>query len=699
MSTSFSVPMVPRRGGLAVAASQAAGHAAGPAVHRLRPLLGRVTAIDHQGSRLAAAGGRVCCVWATRSHELLLRLVVPQPIAAVALSRNGRWLALAVGRQVQVLALPGGEAVFDYEHAAPVQSLHIAAHAPRIASADTAGGLQVRALESGTEVWRHAHRPGRVIVFLHATGSCLAVDGDEDSQLFDLDGTRPPAIHPYADDDPTGPLARALGKVLLAHRGSALRFFDYDSGQPRCARRIELGAEITSIDISADDRICLAATCTGTIHLFDLYAARWQACQESFTTPLLAAKFGRGRTVYAAGGEALVLQIEGGRHVRSYGDESPPIVAAAWSAARRAVLIADRDGGVSRYDLASGRRTDLIGHAGSVSVVACAGEQVATGAYDGSARLWRDDGSLLASFSPGDGPVQALAFDAVRGALWVGTWGGRVIVYDQRSGAATTVCRLTESIRTLGLAADGRHLVAGDNGGRFQVIDLEGGTQPVLSAQVAGPAYRARFDTDGSVLVTSADGLRRYRPGAMLPTAVYPCDDARWFDVLPDGRFAVLGLHGLLKLFDPGSPHCVGEREIDDPRPHRVVFGAGDRLFTGSGDGGLRVFDRALVPLAELQRLRRGVLWTTAATAAHPGWCCTDRPELLAVGRVHEGVFDEWADDDPRRQRHLATFNSASHTMAIVAGSIGAGGGTAPPGALARPPGPVLRLTWRPPPA
>lgn len=697
MSALLPVPLGTSRGGLAVAAGTAAGDAAGPAVHRLRPLLGQVTAIDHQGSRLAAAGGRVCCVWASRSHELLLRLVVPQPIAAVALSRNGRWLALAVGRRVQVLALPGGQALLDYEHAAPVQSLHIAAHAPRIASADTAGGLQVRALECGTEVWRHAHRPGRAIVFLHGTGERLAVDGDDDTQLFDLDGAPPPAVYPYADDDPTGPLARPLDKALLTHRGRALRFFDYDSGQQRCARRIELGAEITGIDISADDSTCLAATRSGMIHLFDLYTARWQACQESFTNPLLAAKFGRGRTVYAAGGEALVLQIEGDRHVRSYGDESPPIVAAAWSAARRAVLVADRDGGVSRYDLGSGRRTDLIGHAGSVSAVACAGDRVATGAYDGSARLWRDDGSLLASFSPGDGPVQALAFDAARGALWVGTWGGRVIAYDLRSGAATTVCLLTESIRTLGLDADGRRLVAGDNGGRFRVLDLEGGPHTELSAQVAGPAYRARFDTDGSVLVTSADGLRRYRPGSLLPTAIQPCEDVRWFDVLPDGRVAVLGLHGALKLFEPHTLRCVGERQLDDPRPHRVVFGAGDRLFTASGDGVLRVFDLGLVPLGELQRLRRGVLWTTAATATHPGWFCTDRPELLAVGRVHDGVFTEWADDDPRRQRHLATFNSASHTMAIVAGSNDAGGSAPPPGALPRPQGPLLRLAWRPP--
>lgn len=695
MSGFLPVPIGAHRG-LAVAAGATAGDAAGPAVHRLRPLLGQVTAIDHQGSRLAAAGGRVCCVWATRSHALLLRIVVPQPIAAVALSRNGRWLALAAGRQVQVLALPGGAAVLEYEHAAPVQSLHIAAHAPRIASADTAGDLQVRTLECGTVAWCQAHAPGRAIVFLDGTGLRLAVDGDDASQLFDLDGRQPPAVYPYADDEPTGPLARPIGKVLLAHRGRTLRFFDYDSGEQRCARRIELGAEITGIDISADDSTCLAATRPGAIHLFDLYAARWQECQESFTNPLLAAKFGRGRTVYAAGGEALVLQIEGGRHVRSYGDESPPIVAAAWSAARRAVLVADRDGGVSRYDLGSGRRIDFVGHAGSVSAIACAGDQVATGAYDGSARLWHDDGRLLATFSPGDGPVQALAFDAARGALWVGTWGGRVIAYDLRSGAATTLCRLGESIRTLGLDTHGRRLVAGDNGGRFQVHDLEGGARLELSAQVAGPAYRARFDGDGSVLVTSADGLRRYRPGSLLPAAIHACADARWFDALPDGRFAVLGLHGALKLFEPGSLRGVAERRIDDARPHRVVFGAGDRLFTGSGDGALRVFDRDLVPLAGLQRLRRGVLWTTAATAAHPGWFCTDRPELLAVGRLRDEALEEWGDDDPRRQRHLATFNSASHTMAVVAGSNGAGGGAAPTSGPPRPQGPLLRLGWRP---
>jgi hypothetical protein len=37
---------------------------------------------------------------------------------------------------------------------------------------------------------------------------------------------------------------------------------------------------------------------------------------------------------------------------------------------------------------------------------------------------------------------------------------------------------------------------------------------------------------------------------------------------------------------------------------------------------------------------------------------------------MRDRVMHEWSDDDPRRLLHLATFNSATHAMAIVAGAI-----------------------------
>jgi hypothetical protein len=172
------------------------------------------------------------------------------------------------------------------------------------------------------------------------------------------------------------------------------------------------------------------------------------------------------------------------------------------------------------------------------------------------------------------------------------------------------------------------------------------------------------------VLVTAADGVQRFCIERVGETALYPCEDARWFDFLPDGKLCVLGLNGDLKIFDLQTQRCVCEVHIDDPRPHRVVFGMGDRIFTGSGDGRLRVFDSKLAQVGELLRLRHGVLWTTTPTGAHPGWLFTDRPDLVAIGRMQDGVMEDWPDGDARRQLHWATFNSAAHAMEVVAGSL-----------------------------
>lgn len=696
MSAQLPVPIAGRNVGLCQGVHRTTDNARAATAHWVKPMLGRVTALDYAAELLAATGGVVCCVWSTQTHALLLRIVAPQSISAVALSKSGQWLALASGHRVQVFRVPGGELLLDYEHSAAVTSIHIASGAARIASADADGEVQVRQLEDGVEIWRHQHGAGQAIVFLHSAGHRIAIDTATHTHIFDLLSPRSVAVFTYAEDDPTEPIAGRLNCVLLTRSGSAIRLFDYSSQDRRCARKIDLGAEITSIDISDDDRLFLATTCGGAIHLFGLYAGERVAKYESFTIPLLVAKFGAGRTLYTAGGEALVMEISQGQHIRSYCDESPPLVAGAWSATHRSLLLGDRDGGVSRYDLVDGRRTDFVGHKGSVSVVVCDAEHVATGAYDGSARLWRPDGHQLAAFSPCDGPIQALALDGVRRALWVGTWGGQVLAFDLRTQASTFICKLSDSIRTLCFDPQARRLLAGDNNGKFMVVDLECGARPIFSGEVLGAAYCGRFDADGSVLVTAADGLRRFRLGRGGATELYPCEDARWFDFLPDGEICVLGLNGDLKIFEPQTQRCVCEVHIDDPRPHRVVLGMGDRIFTGSGDGRMRVFDDKLAQVAELQRLRSGVLWTTTPAGAHPGWLFTDRPDLVAIGRAQDGVMVDLPDGDARRQLHQATFNSAGHAMEIVAGSLGAKRTSeAAHHGLSRIAAPGLRLTFQ----
>ena len=48
------------------------------ALHWRRPRLERVTCLSYGGRLLAAAGGLVCCVWDTRTHHLVRRIVMAE---------------------------------------------------------------------------------------------------------------------------------------------------------------------------------------------------------------------------------------------------------------------------------------------------------------------------------------------------------------------------------------------------------------------------------------------------------------------------------------------------------------------------------------------------------------------------------------------------------------------------------------------
>jgi hypothetical protein len=363
------------------------------------------------------------------------------------------------------------------------------------------------------------------------------------------------------------------------------------------------------------------------------------------------------------------MELVEGRHLRPYYDESPPVVAAALDPRCTALLVSNRDGGVTSYNLRTGRRSSrFVGHVGSVSVATCDDQLVATGAYDGTCRVWSWNGNPVTVFDLREGPVQAIALDRENARIWVGTLAGSIVCFSLNSLTQAATCADHQaSIRSLNLSEDRRLLISGDNSGKVIVWNLRAQGRILRRITERGTLYRCIFDADGSILATTSAGVARYDIQSGHRLALYEGEDIRWFCILDDGRLCSLGLTGALRVFDVESGVCVGHVQIDDPRPHRVVLSLGpNRIVTGSGDGLLRFFDYELRPVAELHHLRRGVLWMTAAAGCQPGWFFTDRPEMLDIGEISDSAGEPWPPSDRRRERHFAVFNSATHVMHLV---------------------------------
>lgn len=638
--------------------------------HQRSPRMERVTCLDCFAGLLATGGGRVCCIWDTGTHALRLRIVVDQPINAVWMTRDRASIVLASGSTVRVHDLATGALRYAYGHDAMVTSVHVGNRAAVLASADATGRIQLREFASGRPMQDLRHPPGHPIVFVHRDHYVL-IESQTHCTLVDTATGASVRRFPYDPREKVAIDGPLLDTTLVSHSGSVLRWFDCNRLEGAYCTR-NLGSAIQSIDMFGS--LVLAATESGALFLFDLTSGAPLARYESFTRPILFARFGDNASIMVAGGEALVMQLIDGQHVLSYCDESPPLVAMALHPGRQALLTSDRDGGIARFDLCTGRRQpSYAGHSGSVSAVACSDGWVAGGAYDGTLRLWRWDASPAATIDLAQGPVQSIALEPAEGRIWAGTWSGKVTCLDIATGAALcAIDAFSSSVRTLTIDTTRQLLGAGGDEGELKIFNLRAHSEALLELRQPGPVYRAIFDHDGDLLTAADDGVRRYRVPRLEQRMTYAGNGIRWFDVRGE-RLCSLSLAGELRLFDVATGQLLQRTQIDAPVNHRSVgWLNADRLLTASADGRVRVFDAMLRPVATLEVLRRGFMWCTPGRDGRTGWLFTDRTDRVDIGELTGGLMESWDATDARRDRHLVVWNSAAHVMKAVNGNMSA---------------------------
>lgn len=678
MSTQLPAP---HPGRVPATTASSSGGAAAPrrTVHWRRPRLERVTCLSYGNRRLAAAGGRVCCVWDTMTHALLRRLVTSGEISALSIARDRTAVAVAADAVVTVYDLATGAPRFAYPHGAEVASVHIDNECDVLASADVLGAVQIHDVATGRLVSTISATPGRPIVYIHR-GRYVLIGSEKHSTIVDAITGETLRRFAYESSETPAQEGLLLHSTLVAHSGTMVRWFDCERFAPaHCIRN--LGSTVQRIDLYDSRGLALAATEDGGLHLFDLESGAPRTRYSSFTSPILDARFGPNASLYVAGGEALVMQLEDGRHSRSYCDESPPLVAMTVPREGSALVVSDRDGAVTRVDLRNGRtRRWADACAGSVSALASSAEVTASGSYDGCLRLFDPALNHVATIDLDQGPVQSIALDPVGRHAWVGTWSGKLNRIDLDARQVESVLDACESsVRTLAFDSSGLRLCAGGDNGEIVLFGLRDGVHRILVHRQSGSTYRAVFDGAGNLWTAAGDGVRRYDRDDPTHYRTYPGTQIRWFELTEDRVYA-LELHGMLTVFDLASGNVLHRTRIEAAGNHRSIAILGpDRIAIASADGKVRVFDAQLQEVATLELVRDGYLWTTPAAQAHPGWLHTNLPQLLCVGeRDLQTMLDPtpFAESDPKRARHLAVFCSEAHVMRIV-------------GATAHPPDPA----------
>ncbi len=236
------------------------------------------------------------------------------------------------------------------------------------------------------------------------------------------------------------------------------------------------------------------------------------------------------------------------------------------------VLLCDRDGTLQQsFSTASVRVRSVA--------LAPHGDTVAAGLEDGTARVWKTDGSPAAELRGHEGPVTKIAFSPDGRRVLTGGVDGTARLYDLDGRVLAALRGFTSPLRYARFSDDGSEVLTWDGGAGVRLWDADGkpkrlldlGGEPVLAAGflhgtdrigLAGQRRVRVFEPDGHLAGTIEDPYQRIR-GAVFAS---------------DGRMLVVG--SPLRVLASDSHELSSlEKHVEGAR----IEPNGDRILTWSG--------------------------------------------------------------------------------------------------------------------
>ncbi len=474
------------------------------------------------GQSFVSAGDNTARVWALATGDLLRTLTVPgASITRVLFAPNTNQLVTADGsltNNVRVWDLSTGQTIRSFGYL--VQELAFVAGG-HLVTAGSDLAVQVWNTETG-EVVRPLTGAAQIVIGLEtATNSALVIAGCHNGRVITWDTSSGDIVHDFMGESLIAIAAiPGTNHILTGHPNNLARVKESEIGDNLRVFGGHTTSTTMGVGFSPDGRYVVSGGVEVFTRLWNRTNAAPHAVVPGHGAGTQTATFSPdgnyilttfGAPIYSA----RLSNPQSGLVEREFFGHTSWLYTAVFSPDGQRVATGAQDGTARLWDVATGAHIRTFTSPGTLVcsvAVSSNGMYLASGDSGGIVRLWNaTNGQLLRTFELNAGAVTSLAFSPATGDLLVAWADGFLRTFDPATGelkldSITPAAFLEAAV----FSPDGRFILGGEGWPFFtaRLWDARDGKELRVFADHAAPVTSVAFNASGTSILTGSDIVR-----------------------------------------------------------------------------------------------------------------------------------------------------------------------------------------------
>ncbi len=435
------------------------------------------TGADLSGSHLEAATFTQTNFTRTRLYGVFFgeypSILVNDWVRCVAYSPDGRLLALAVGKEIQLIVVESGRCEQVLEgHTSWVTSVTFSSNGKLLASGSEDKTIRLWEVESGRcEQVLEGHTNWVLSVTFSPNGELLA------SGSYD----------------------------------KTIRLWQLESG--RCKKVLDgYTSIVTSVTFSPNGELLALGSRDKTIRLWKLESERCEQILEGHTSWVTSVTFSPKGELLASGSSDHTIrlwEVESGRCVQVFEGHTGLVYSVTFSPKGEHLASGSYDKTIRLWELESGRCEQVLeGHTLWVESVTFSpnGERLASGSRDKTIRLWEVESRRCEQVLEGHSAlVYSVTFSPYGEHLASGSWDNTIRLWELESGRCEQVLEgHSHNVNSVTFSPNGEHLASGSRDKTIRLWELESGRCEKVLEGHTNEVWSVTFSPNGEHLASGS---------------------------------------------------------------------------------------------------------------------------------------------------------------------------------------------------